>query len=84
MNTLQNIFNLNDFVSPNNETSYYKGIPVQYRSKVRAILKSKGYTGYNIRFEYRGPRIGSNRGRINEQGSCRLDRAVCFSVYYRV
>jgi hypothetical protein len=75
-------FNLNNYISPKNERSYYKGIPVEFRSKVRAILKSKGYKGSEIRFEYRGSRRYNFYGKC--EPSCRLRNAKTFAVYRRI
>ena len=76
------VFNLNDYRSPKGERSYYKGIPVEFRARVRAILKSKGYKGSEIRFEYRGTRPMRPWGTV--EPSCRLRNAYAFSVYRRV
>ena len=71
-------FNLRDYTSPGSDTSFYKGIPVEFRSRVRAILKSKGYKGSEIRFEYRGSRKHSMCAR-----STLLENANTFAVYRR-
>jgi len=69
----KNEFNLNDYISPEYEQSYYKGIPVEFRTKVSAILKSKGY---KFRFLFRGSKKHSD-------ASVRLRNAKTFAVYQR-
>ena len=75
-------FDLKNYISPESETSFYKGIPVAFRARVRAILKSKGYKGSEIRFEYRGTRGTNIYG--NCEPSCRLRNANTFAVYRRI
>lgn len=65
---------LNDYVSPTNETSLYKDIPIVYRyhPDVIAFMKSGKY-----RIKYRGPR--------HDWGAktCLLKNAKRFAIYER-
>ena len=74
------VFQLTQYKSPFGETSFYKGIPMQYLELTRKILKSNGYT---CKIRYRGPR---NKGidarvRFNRQSSCLKQNATSFAVY---
>ena len=71
IDNMKNEFNLNDYISPEYEQSYYKGIPLEFRTKVSAILKSKGY---KFRFRFRGSKKHSD-------GSVLLKNAKTFAVY---
>jgi hypothetical protein len=68
----------------------YHGIPVNFRTQVREKLKQMGYTGSQIRFEYRGKRnykvLGLRGGGTLKvyDASCRLRNANTFAVYIRV
>ena len=79
VNSMKTVFNLNDYKSFG-ETSFYKGIPMQYLELTRKILKANGYT---CKIRYRGPR---NKGidarvRFNRQSSCLKQNATSFTVY---
>lgn len=83
------MFDLTKYASPATDTSYYKGIPVAERETVRNILKKIGFTGSQIRFEYRGPRaktvykLRNGRNYVRTAPSCRLATAKTFAVYFR-
>ena len=47
------MFNLNQYLSPLEDRSLYKGIPIQYLEEVRILMKD---AGINYRFRFRGPR----------------------------
>jgi hypothetical protein len=66
------VFNLNFFVSPTIETSFYKGIPIEYLDITRKILKANGHT---CKIRYRGPRRDLMRA------NCLKKDAVTFAVY---
>ena len=68
-------FNLNDYKSPRGERSYYKGIPIQFKSLVLQVLKARGLKRYRLR--YRGPRI---HGTVY---NCVLKDAKTFAIYER-
>ena len=74
------IIDLKDYVSPTFETSYYKGIPIDYLDTVRKIIKTHGYT---CRVRYRGPRKNDGRSRFNQQSSCLKSFANTFTIYAR-
>lgn len=80
VNIMKMKINLNDYVSPENETSFYKGIPMEYLDITRKILKSKGYT---CKIRYRGPRNKGidNRWRQLRQSNCLKSNATSFTVY---
>ena len=79
---MKTIFNLNEYRSLTVETSYYKGIPIEYLDITRKILKANGYT---CRVRYRGPRNKSIDGRhkYTRQSSCLKRNATTFTVYAR-
>ena len=70
------VFNLNDYISPSNEVSCYKDIPIKYRDLVRKIIKN--HTNRKFAFRYRGPRDDTFMALF-----CRLENADRFAVYYR-
>lgn len=73
------MLNLNDYKSPDNEFSLYKGIPVALLNEVKKVLKDNG-VNYIVR--YRGPRAGlDNRSKFARQSGCLRRFAVSFSVY---
>lgn len=47
------MINLNQYLSPLEDRSLYKGIPIQYLEEVRILMKS---ARINYRFRFRGPR----------------------------
>ena len=77
---MKTVFQLTQYMSPEYETSFYKGIPMKYLELTRKILKANGY---NCKIRYRGPR---NKGidarvRFNRQSSCLKQNATSFTVY---
>jgi hypothetical protein len=73
------VIDLKEYVSPRCETSYYKGIPMEYLDIVKKILK-KYNCNYKIR--YRGPRKNDGRDSwFNQQSNCLKSNAVTFTVY---
>ena len=80
---------LKSYKSPETDTSVYKGIPVNFRTQVREEMRKMGYTGSQIRFEYRGKRehkvlLLRNGGTYKQYDpSCRLRNAKTFAVYLR-
>ena len=77
---MKSVFNLNKYRSLTVETSYYKGIPIEFLDITRKILKANGYT---CKIRYRGPRNKSidTRSRFNRQSSCLKGNATTFTVY---
>ena len=78
VNNVKTIFNLTDYMSPTTETSFYKGIPIEYLNITRKILKSHGYT---CKIRYRGPRKNDGRNWFNQKSTCLKSNAVTFTVY---
>ena len=64
---------LKQYESPEDEASFYKGIPIEYKERIRKILKSKGYK--NFRFYFRGPRTHG------AQSYCVKRDATSFAIY---
>ena len=62
---------LEHYVSPADESSLLKSIPIEYLGQVRAWLKPLG----NFRIMFRGPRSGATRGYT------RKENAWGFAVY---
>lgn len=67
---------LQAFVSPRNEYSLFKNIPMNYLDEVRSLFKSKGQ---KVRFRYRGSRQYPG----GDPSFCHKDMADRFSVYVR-
>ena len=65
---------LSDYLSPSNEESISKNIPMKYLD----IIKSR-YPGV-FRYRYRGP---SNPNYNRPQSYCLMDQATTFTVYER-
>lgn len=63
---------LDQYRSPEGETSIWKWIPIAYLDQVRDALKSAG----RFRAVYRGP-----RGRYHDQAMTWKKDAVAFTVY---
>jgi hypothetical protein len=72
---MKTIIDLKQYESPKFETSFYKGIPIEYKELVRKVLKSKGYK--NFRFYLRGPRTHGT------QSHCAAQDAISFAIYKR-
>jgi hypothetical protein len=74
------VFNIFDFESPEEESSIFKAIPIQYLDETKEILK-----GMNIRYyvRYRGPRLSTvdSRPYYLKQSICLRKFATKFSVY---
>ena len=79
---MKTVFQLTQYLSTHTETSYYKGIPIEFLDITRKILKANGYT---CKIRYRGPRNKSidTRSRFNRQCSCLKGNATTFTVYAR-
>jgi hypothetical protein len=77
---MKTVFQLTHYISPVNETSFYKGIPIQYLELTRKILKSNGFT---CKIRYRGPRNkGIDTRWFNlRQSTCLKQNATSFTVY---
>jgi len=65
--------NIFDYISPENEMSIYKNIPMRYRDNI--VIRALAYSG--CRFKYRGPR----RAGILGQATCLVEDAVTFAIY---
>ena len=77
---MKTVLDLKSYTSPRSESSFYKGIPIEYLDITRKILKSKGYT---CKIRYRGPRAGRIRSPEHSQSYCLKDDATSFAVYRR-
>ena len=77
---MKTVIDLKQYVSPEYEASFFKGIPIEYLDITRKILKSKGYT---CKIRYRGPRNKGidTRSKFNRQSSCLKRNATTFTVY---
>ena len=77
---MKKVIDLKQYVSPEYETSFYKGIPMEYLDITRKILKSKGYT---CKIRYRGPRNKGNDTRhwFLRKSNCLKSNATTFTVY---
>lgn len=75
---MKTIIDLKEYISPKTETSFYKGIPMEYLDITRKIMKSKGYT---CKIRYRGPRKNDGRKWFNQKSNCLKSNAVTFTVY---
>ena len=76
---MKTIIDLKQYQSPNTETSYYKGIPIEYLEVTRKILKANGLSR---KVRYRGPRPAHpGRSRFDRQASCLKVDAKTFTVY---
>jgi len=65
--------NIFDYISPESESSIYKGIPMRYRDNI--VIRALAYSG--CRLKYRGPRRPSVRG----QATCLVEHATTFAIY---
>ena len=77
---MKTVFNLNKYRSLTVETSYYKGIPIEFLDITRKILKANGYT---CKIRYRGPRNKGNDTRhwFLRKSNCLKSNATTFTVY---
>lgn len=77
---MKKVIDLKEYESNSGETSFYRGIPIEYLDVTRKILKSKGYT---CKIRYRGPRNKGidARSKFNRQSSCLKRNATTFTVY---
>jgi hypothetical protein len=77
------IMHLQDFSSPDNETSVFKKIPMsKYTPKTRKLIRE--VVGQPLRFKFRGPRPQKyGRSFHTRQCGCLKEDAVTFSVYLR-
>ncbi len=66
---------LGQFVSPSNEASTFKHIPIQHLDRTKRLLRQ---LGYSARIVYRGP-----RGRHYDQSMTWKQDAKAFCVYPR-
>ena len=71
---MKTVLDLNSYISPRGESSFYKGIPIEYLGITRKILKSHGLT---CKVRYRGPRAGKG----GCQAHCLKEYAKTFAVY---
>ena len=65
---------VNQFLSPDYESSFVKGCPLNRLKEIRAIAKRVA-NGRNICTKYRGPRYDSQRG------TCLKKDALSFAIY---
>ena len=77
---MKTVLDLNSYISPRGESSFYKGIPIEYLGITRKILKSHGLT---CKVRYRGPRAGRGRSPFHAQSYCLKEDATTFAVYRR-
>ena len=77
---MKKVIDLKEYESNSGETSFYRGIPIEYLDVTRKILKSKGYT---CKIRYRGPRNKDidNRWWNLRQSNCLKKNATTFTVY---
>ena len=77
---MKQVFNLTQYMSPEYETSFYKGIPIEFLELTRKILKSHGYI---CKIRYRGPRNKSidTRHWFLRKSNCLKSNATTFTVY---
>jgi hypothetical protein len=72
--------NLLDFLSPDTETSVYKGIPIEFRNDlgVRALMATGRFS-----VKYRGPRRKTAWGLTSYAGqsNCLKEDATSFAIY---
>lgn len=67
---------LEQYRSPRNERSLYKGIPIKYLEAVQNVAV---FQGKRIKVRYRGPRKGNG----GTQSTCLKAYATTFAVYVR-
>lgn len=74
-----------DYVSPKNETSLFKGIPIlEYTKETRNYIRSLAKPGAELRFLFRGPRPPKyGRSPHTRQSYCIKEDAKTFAVYIR-
>lgn len=75
------MLDMNPYLSPLEDRSLFKGIPIQYLEEVRFRMKS---AGINYRFRFRGPRATNPldlRPRNQKQSYVRKEMAQTFAVY---
>ena len=73
--TMKTLIDLKLYQSPPWETSFYKGVPIEFKDLVRKVLKAKGHK--NFRFYFRGPRTHGG------QSYCVERDAKTFAIYRR-
>lgn len=83
MNILQPYMSLQTYRSPVEESSIFKGIPIQYYNS-KMMKKMVVLCGGKLRVKFRGPRKHNiDRAAYLNRSTCLRKDAVTFAVYYR-